>query len=166
MCKYKYARASQEVVQRRKTGILHLWLRYRTHHLLDALHIDAEVVVSAPLHQMFHPLSVFWLVIFSDASHCSVIHKPLYDSWGVLPSSYTSAGWTGGDSAHSPGVSQCWTWWRRRWHCGFGQSEGLLVRKSQFPSVGIRPRRESFCTRVCGMMVLKAEGKFRKSRQT
>ncbi len=45
---------------------------------------------------------------------------------------------------------------------------GLLVRKSktQFPSVGLRPREESFYTRVCGMMVLKAEEKSRKSRRT
>ncbi len=34
------------------------------------------------------------------------------------------------------------------------------------PSVGLSPREESFCTRVCGMMVLKAEEKSRKSRRT
>ncbi|MEQ2198918.1 hypothetical protein XENOCAPTIV_020896, partial [Xenoophorus captivus] len=37
---------------------------------------------------------------------------------------------------------------------------------TQFPSVGLSPRDESFGTRVCGMMVLKAEEKSRKSRQT
>ncbi len=49
-------------------------------HLLGLLHIDAEVVPSAPLHQVFHHhLSVFRLIIVSDASHyCCVIHKLHY----------------------------------------------------------------------------------------
>ncbi len=49
------------------------------HHLLGLLHIDAEVVPSAPLHQVFHLLSVFRLIIVSDASHyCCVIRKLHY----------------------------------------------------------------------------------------
>ena len=38
--------------------------------------------------------------------------------------------------------------------------------RTKFPTVGLSPNEESFCTRVCGMMVLKAQEKSMKSRQT
>ncbi len=54
------------------------------HHLLGLLYIDAEVVTSAPLHQMFHLLSVFRLIIVNDASHyCCVVRKLHYMAAGV-----------------------------------------------------------------------------------
>ncbi|MED6234126.1 hypothetical protein ATANTOWER_022705 [Ataeniobius toweri] len=59
------------------------------HHLLSVLYVDAEVVFSAPLDQVFHLLSVFGLIII-PLLLCR-LRTSLYDSWDVSPSSLTSA---------------------------------------------------------------------------
>ena len=53
------------------------------HHLLGLLHI-AEVVFSAPLHQVLYLLSVFGLIIVRDASeYCCVVCELHYMTAGV-----------------------------------------------------------------------------------
>ncbi|MEQ2276298.1 hypothetical protein XENORESO_017224 [Xenotaenia resolanae] len=54
------------------------------HNLLSLLHIDAEVVFSAPLHQVLHLLSVFGLITIRYSSHyCCVVCKLHYMTAGM-----------------------------------------------------------------------------------
>ncbi len=139
------------------------------HHHLLGLHIDAEVVPSAPLHQVFHLLSVFRLIIVGDASHyCCVIRKLHYMAARVSRRAVIR------QQSEQEGAQHTALW--RASAEGDGGGDGVVDPDSlrsigqeiqnPVPSVGLSPREESFCTRVCGMMVLKAEEKSRKSRRT
>ncbi len=139
------------------------------HHHLLGLHIDAEVVSSAPLHQVFHLLSVFRLIIVGDASHyCCVIRKLHYMAARVSRRAVIC------QQSEQEGAQHTALW--RASAEGDGGGDGVVDPDSlrsigqeiqnPVPSVGLSPREESFCTRVCGMMVLKAEEKSRKSRRT
>jgi len=129
------------------------------HHLLGLLHIDAEVAFSAPLHQVFHLLSAFGHIIVRDASHyCCVIRKLHNMTVGVCEqegAQHTALGRAstegdgGGDGVVDPNSLR---------------SVGQEV-QDPVPQCGTH-REESFCTKVRGMMVLKAEEKSRKSRRT
>ncbi len=44
--------------------------------VLCLLHVDAEVILSAPIVQVFHFLCVAKLIVSDASDHCCVIHEP------------------------------------------------------------------------------------------
>ena len=122
------------------------------HHLLGLLHIDGNGCFLCTTAPGVPPPLYIW------THHCSTFVR-------LLLSSANFTIWQLGCLAEQS-YTQHW-WWRRRQCCGSWQS-GVCWSGSPGPSSPVwdSPREESFCTRVCGMMVLKAEEKSMKSRRT
>ncbi len=139
------------------------------HHLLGLPHTDAEIICSAPLNKFFHLLPVHRLFVVGDQSNHGCVICKLYNMFAQVPCRtiiYEERVQKGTED--TPDVEPMFSVMAEDETPWSLTDCGQFVKKSktQLQRDGFNPSSSNLLTRVCRIMVLKAELKSRESSLT